>query len=83
MTEIKVKAWVIDKAEAEAKRYNTWIDIYSRDEDGTKIAIDGYYTVRGEIIKETEKAINVRLSTGDIVGSKKGWTIWMPKSQIA
>jgi len=46
--------------------------------------IDGYMTVYvEEELKETEKAIQVRLSTGDCVGSYKGWTLWIPKSQIA
>lgn len=84
MTELKVKAWVIDKAQEEAKRFNTWIDIVSRNEEN-KVTADeqGYYTVIvEELIKETEKAVFAKLSSGSIVGSSNGWQLWIPKSQI-
>lgn len=82
---IKVKAWVIDKQEQVSRRYNMYIDVYSRDESGTIEADEnGCYTVWVEtVLGETEKAVKVELSTGDIVGSVKGWTCWIPKSQIA
>lgn len=82
---IKVKDWFIEKTEQTSKRYNTWIDIYSRDEMGKSISDEnGYLTVCvDEIISETEKAVQVVLHTGDVVGSGKGWKTWIPKSVIA
>lgn len=35
-----------------------------------------------EVLSESEKAIQVILGTGDIVGSYKGWKTWLPKSVI-
>lgn len=81
MTKIKVKEWVIDKAQETASRYNTYID-FARNEDGTRKVENGFLTVNAEILKETEKAINVKLTTGDVVGTTKGWTLWIPKSQM-
>lgn len=84
-TIIKIKDWFLDKTQDTARRYNTWIDVFSRDEEtGMEISIDGYKSVRvQEVLKETEKAVQVVLSTGDVVGSIKGWKIWIPKSVIA
>ena len=80
---IDVKEWFINKAQDTARRYNTYIDVYSRDENGTVEAKDGYLTVQVlEVLKETEKAIQAVLSTGEIVGSVKGWKTWIPKSVI-
>ena len=80
---IEVKEWFIDKAQDMARRYNTYIDVYNRDENGTVEAKDGYLTVQVlEVLKETEKAIQAVLSTGEIVGSVKGWKTWIPKSLI-
>lgn len=80
---VKVRDWFIDKTQVTAKRYNTFIDVYSRNEDGVIIAEDGYYTVKIiEVLQESEKAIQVVLGTGDIVGSYKGWKTWIPKSVI-
>lgn len=84
-TIIKIKDWFLDKTQDTARRYNTWIDVFSRDEEtGMEISIDGYKSVRvQEVLKETEKAVQVVLSTGDVVGSIKGWRTWIPKSVIA
>lgn len=80
---LKVKEWVIDKAQQTARSYNCWID-YERTEDGTAKREDGCIIVYvDEMISESEKAIQVRLRTGDVVGSVKGWKLWIPKSQIA
>lgn len=81
---LTVKAWVIDKAQDTARRYNTYIDYAERGEDHTRLEVNGYIKVIvEERLGETEKAVKVRLRTGDIVGSVKGWTLWIPKSQIA
>lgn len=83
MKELKVKEWVIDKAQQTATFYNCHID-YKRNENGFCLVTDGYMTVYvEEIIAETEKAIHVRLATGAVIGSVKGWKVWIPKSQIA
>lgn len=85
MKELKVKEWIIDKAQATASGYNVYIDYARRDEEhGTPIVEDGYvYVLLDEpILEETEKAIKVRLTSGLVVGSYKGWTLWIPKSQI-
>ena len=82
---IKVKEWFIKKTEQTSKRYDTWIDVYSRDEN-EKVTADenGYITVLAEkVIAESEKAVQLVLHTGDIVGSGKGWKTWIPKSVIA
>ena len=82
MTKLNVKEWVIDKEQATARCYNTYFD-YERDENGLCKTENGYMTVFcDEIIRETEKAIQVILRTGDTVGSVKGWKCWIPKSQI-
>ena len=83
--EMKIKTWIIDKAQAEAKRYNTWFDYSRRTEDisTTPLVEDGCYFVKiDEILQESEKAIQVKISTGAIDGSYKGWKLWVPKSQI-
>ena len=85
MTKLIVKEWVITKAQQTASCYNCFID-YERDESsGLGIAKreNGCITVYAEeILNESEKAIQVRLRTGDVVGSVKGWKLWIPKSQI-
>jgi len=81
---MKVKEWVIEKAQQTAGSYNCYID-YERDENNHGLALreNGYITVYvEEFLSESEKAMQVRLSTGSVVGSYKGWKLWIPKSQI-
>ena len=79
---IKVKEWIIDKAQETAGAYNCYID-YKRDDEGLRLVEDGFLTVYvEEVLKETEKAVQVRLATGSVVGSCKGWRVWIPKSQM-
>ena len=84
---MKVKSWVIEKAQNEAKRYNMWFNIpdCGRDSEGMHVLTsDGYdFIIVEEILSETEKAVKVRIATGWTDGSSKGWTTWIPKSQIA
>lgn len=80
--EIKVKEWFVNKAQNEATRYNIFFD-HERNEDGTIKVENGFVTVFGEIVAETEKAIKVELMTGSVVGSGKGWQTWIPKSVCA
>lgn len=85
MKELKVKQWVIDKAQQTAGRYNTYIDFTRRDEarDGRPMVEDGcVFVMAEEILGETEKAVQVLLSSGSVLGSTKGWKLWVPKSQM-
>lgn len=84
--ELKVKEWVIDKAQRTATCYNVFIDYARRDDNnyGLPLVEDGYVFVKvEEVLDETEKAVKVRLESGSVVGSYNGWTLWLPKSQIA
>lgn len=86
MKELKVKEWVIDKAQDVAGGYDIWIDYARRRDDITKLPVveDGYVYVKVlDVLKETEKAIQVHLASGEVVGSMNGWKMWIPKSQIA
>lgn len=80
---LKVKEWFLNKTQEAATRYNTFID-FERNEDDTILIVDGYATVFvEEKLAETEKAIQVVLHTGDVLGSYKGWKTWVPKSVVA
>lgn len=80
--EMKIKDWFYKKTSDVAKSYNTFID-FARNEDGMCKVEDGYITVVvEEVISESEKAIQVRLASGESVGSYKGWKTWVPKSVI-
>ena len=79
-----VKEWIIDKAQDTAARYNCYIDTEKREDGmGTKVSKDGFVKVYVlELLSETEKAVQVRLDTGGVVGSNLGWKLWIPKSQM-
>ena len=80
---LKVKEWFLNKTQDTATRYNAFID-FERNEESTMLVVDGYATVFvEETIAETEKAIQVVLHTGDVLGSCNGWKTWVPKSVIA
>lgn len=80
---LKIKEWFLNKTQETATRYNTFID-FERNEEERMLVVDGYATVFvEEKISETEKAVQVVLHTGDVLGSYKGWKTWIPKSVIA
>lgn len=80
---LKIKEWFFDKTSEKASYYNVFID-FVRNEKGRKLVEDSFVTAYvDEYIGETEKAIQVRLRSGDCVGSYKGWKTWIPKSVIA
>lgn len=82
MKEMMVKEWLLDKTQDTAKRYNCFIN-FKRDENGMRLVEDGYVTVYvEEEISESEKAAQVKLSTGEVLGSANGWKTWIPKSAI-
>lgn len=82
---MKIKKWFLDKTQETATRYNTFIDVEdeSRTENGIEADSEGYVSVIvREVLRETEKAVQVVLETGNVIGSYKGWTTWIPKSLI-
>ena len=38
--------------------------------------------IRGEMVRETEKAVNIETEICDCLGNSRSWKIWLPKSQI-
>ena len=80
---LKIKQWFIDKIAEEASNYNYYFNYFKRTELGTAYVEDEcVFVVADEVLNESEKAIKVRLATGDVVGSYKGWVAWVPKSVI-
>ena len=77
---ITIKGWFLNKTQATASAYKCFINIYNRDENG--IIPENTQVLVEEVIAESEKAVQVRLATGEIDGSAKGWKTWLPKSVI-
>ena len=82
-TTLRIKEWFVDKEADKAARYNMFFEYFKRNENGTRIVENGYIELICEKLAESEKAVKVTIQTGDVVGSTKGWTTWVPKSQIA
>lgn len=82
-TILKIKEWFVNKEQDKASAYNMFFDIESRNENG-EIAADenGFVEVIAELISESEKAIKVKIETGAVLGSTKGWKTWIPKSLV-
>ena len=78
---INIPAWFYYKLRETSDRYHCYIDVYNRGENGS-IPSDVVMVQAQEVLKETEKAIQVKLITGGVDGSYKGWTTWIPKSLI-
>ena len=80
---MKIKKWFMEKLDREAGHYFMGIDFAYR-EDGLGYAEedDCLFPYVDEVLKETEKAVQVRFSTGITDGSMKGWLAWVPKSLI-
>ena len=82
MLELHVKKWFYEKTASAAASYNVYID-FARQEDGTIAVTDDTVTLYArEVLAESEKAIKVCLESGAVVGSCKGWTVWLPKSLV-
>lgn len=85
MTELKVKEWFIDKEQDKASSFNIYFQ-YARRTEGnvrTPLREDGcVYVSIEEELGESEKAVHVKIASGDVVGSGKGWKVWIPKSVI-
>jgi len=87
---MKIKFWVWDKMNNEADRYGRSINANIDREPGTTVKAtqdaDGFVKVYPvEVIKETAKAINVKLAATALNKgmSATTWTAWIPKSQMA
>lgn len=87
---MKIKYWVYDKINTEADKYNRGIDANYNREPGTTVKQtqdeNGFVEVYPiEVLKETEKAINVKLAATSFNKgmSATSWMAWIPKSQIA
>jgi hypothetical protein len=83
---LRIKEWFYYKTSEVAEGYNTFIDVteYSRVDGVLTADKDGYVEVIvREVLNETEKAIQVILDSGSVVGNVKGWKTWIPKSVIA
>lgn len=76
---ITIKEWFYDKTEQISVSYNCFIDKYDVEETDNglvKVLVE-------EVLNESEKAVQVRLATGSVLGSYNGWKTWIPKSVIA
>lgn len=83
---LRVKEWFYYKTCDVAESYNTFIDVteYSRVNGVLTADKNGFVEVIvREVLNETEKAVQVVLDSGSVVGSVKGWKTWIPKSVIA
>ena len=76
-----IKGWLYRSISNVSNSYYCLINVYNRNDDGT-IPSDEVKVLVDEVYDETEKAVEVRLSTGIIDGSAKGWRCWIPKSAI-
>ena len=78
-----LKTWFQEKQYNIAKCYQIFIDTYNRRPDDMIDWEAEYQDVCvDKKISETEKAVQVVLRSGMIVGSSKGWKCWIPKSCI-
>ena len=80
---IRVKEWLYEKTQQDARSHHAWIEILERTDDSleTVKVEDGYIKIAAEVLKETEKAVNVKISCDGTLGAN--WTYaWLPKSQI-
>ena len=83
---LRIKEWFYYKTSEVAEGYNTFIDVteYSRVDGVLTADKNGYIEVIvREVLNETEKAIQVILDSGSVVGNVKCWKTWIPKSVIA
>lgn len=77
-----VKRWVADKVQTEAKRYNYFFNCEYVNGFYADIENDTVTFENVEVLKETEKAIHIAISCGNIDGKVGSWKAWLPKSQI-
>jgi len=86
-----VKAWIIEKAREEMKKYH-WAPVFEYVYDEAQ-GLNYYKDMKNDTItvyttdetKETEKAIMVNLICETLVGmnaTNKTYRLWIPKSQL-
>ena len=80
-TTIKVKEWFFDKVYEEAKKYHIYLNGGYKVVNGIEML--DHTTLRvDEVLKETEKAVQVVLDAETESGSYHSWKTWIPKSVI-
>lgn len=80
---MRIKVWLYKNIQREARQQHLYIDYSSASGQGiADLDNSDYVEVSGQLVRETEKAILVRLSTGLFGGSSKGYEHWLPKSQV-
>ena len=80
-TTIKVKEWFFNKVYEEAKKYHIYLNGECKVVNGIEML--GHTTLRvDEVLKETEKAVQVVLDAETESGSYHSWKTWIPKSVI-
>ena len=80
-TTIKVKEWFFDKVYEEAKKYHIYLNGEYKVVNGIEML--DHITLRvDEVLKETEKAVQVVLDAETESGSYHSWKTWIPKSVI-
>ena len=85
MKNIIIKSWICDKIREDMKKYHL-APVWGLKEFGEYYVDEaGNCIVRGKVIKESEKAVQVELETETRIGMNltgKTWTTWIPKSQL-
>ena len=80
-TTIKVKEWFFDKLYEEAMKYHIYLNVEYKVVNGIEML--DHTTLRvDEVLKETEKAVQVVLDAETESGSYHSWKTWIPKSVI-
>lgn len=77
----KIKEWLFDKINNEAKGYHMLLDGEYHDESGNRV-LDHTSIHVIEVLSETEKALRVKLECTTFGGHYHSYTTWLPKSQI-
>ena len=80
---MRIKVWFYNKLSEEAKKKNCFINYSCNNELGiSQMKGDEFVEVSGQKLRESEKAVQMNLSTGLFGGSDNGWNCWIPKSVI-
>lgn len=79
---LTVKRWIADQKMGEMKARNYFptcvpVNGYYADTENDTVTFDMV-----EVVKETEKAIQVALDCGNYGGKEGSYIVWFPKSQI-
>ena len=80
-TTIKVKEWFFDNVYGEATKYHIYLNVEYKVVNGIEML--DHTTLRvDEVLKETEKAVQVVLDAETESGYYHSWKTWIPKSVI-